>query len=304
MHHDPGTTRPVVAARRPTARLVLEYLVLQGHTRAAQAYARDIAPIAPAPRLAPADVERMRVRQHILRLVRHGHIEEARRLCDEAFPAVLADTPCAEEAPVQVVEAPAPDAAAWALQRPREPAVLRLHMDMQLYLEGVRAMLSTRNEALADTALVQMQAVSQRIAALPASLQPTYRSIAHELAGLLACRTWLDIPSHRSPLLDRARRSVLAAQLNYAILAAQGTTPEPLLMRAAQHATLAWESLHTRRITLPLDHPATAFLRARRFQVPSRSQRDTTLLPRFQLAELARDHSPLRAAMLASSRPS
>jgi len=65
MHHDPGTALPVVAARRPTARLVLEYLVLQGHTGAAQAYARDIAPMGPLPRLAPADVERMRVRQRM-----------------------------------------------------------------------------------------------------------------------------------------------------------------------------------------------------------------------------------------------
>lgn len=241
----------------------------------------------------------------ILRLVRHGHIEEACRLCEEAFPAVLADAaPRAEAAPpIQVVEASPADAAASATQRPLEPAVMRLHMDVQLYLEGVRAMLTTRNEALADTALVQMQAISQRIAALPAALQPTYRSMAHELVGLLACRTWLDIPSHRSPLLDRARRGALAAQLNYAILAAQGSTPEPLLVRAAQHATLAWEWLHTRRVALPLDHPATAFLCARGFQMPSRGQRDTTLLPRFQLSELARDHSPLRAAMLASSRP-
>ena len=95
----PAETLPVVAARHPTARLVLEYLVLQGHTRAAQAYARDVAPIAPAPHLPPAEVQRMRVRQRmgqaltpeILALVRRGDIEEARRQCEDAFPAVLAE---------------------------------------------------------------------------------------------------------------------------------------------------------------------------------------------------------------------
>ena len=63
----PAEALPVVAARHPTARLVLEYLVLQGHTRAAQAYARDVAPIARAPHLPPAEVQRMRVRQRMWR---------------------------------------------------------------------------------------------------------------------------------------------------------------------------------------------------------------------------------------------
>ena len=190
------------------------------------------------------------------------------------------------------------------MQRPLEPAVLRLHIDVQLYLEGVRALLSTRNEALADTALVRLQAIGQRVAALREPLQQAYWSLAHELAGLLACRSWSDVPPHRSPLLDRSRRGLLAAQLNYAILVAQGRAPEPLLLRAAQHATVAWASLHARRVPMPLDHPATAFVRARGYKVPSRraQEHSAAVFPPFQLAELARDHSPLRAAMLASSR--
>lgn len=64
MHLDPGEA-PAVAPhmRPPTARLVLEYLVYQGHMRAAQAFARDVAPVADAPPLSAEGVQRMRVRQ-------------------------------------------------------------------------------------------------------------------------------------------------------------------------------------------------------------------------------------------------
>ncbi|WFD25015.1 hypothetical protein MEQU1_003724 [Malassezia equina] len=315
------TPLPVLAARRPTARLVLEYLMHQGHTQAAQALGRDLVPVAPAshePSSSSETVQQMNARQRmyyllmpeILKCISNGHIEKARLLCEQVFPAVLREDPAAvcpaaeADCSIQVVKAESEFDAQieWAMRRPLDPRVLRLHMAIQGYVEEVRTLIRTGEEELADTMLVQMQDIHQRVAALPASLQQSYRPLVQELAALMASRSRVDIPPHRMTFFELSRRSVLAAQINYAILASQGTTPEPLLMRAAQQAIAAWDSLHTRRVPVPLEHPATEFMRSQGVQVPSRGpdKIKTTTCPSFQLSKLARDRSLMRASLFAS----
>lgn len=313
------TPLPVVAARRPTARLVLEYLMHQGHTQAAQALGRDLAPVAPAshePSSSSETVQQMNARQRtyclltpeIRKCISSGHIEEARLLCEQVFPAVLREDPVCPAAEAdcstQVLKTESEFDAQieWEMRRPLDPRVLRLHMAIQGYVEAVRALLRTGEEELADTMLVQMQDIHQRVAALPASLQQSYRPLVQELAALLASRSRMDIPPHRMTFFELSRRSVLAAQINYAILASQGTTPEPLLVRAAQQAIAAWDSLRARRVPVALEHPATEFMRSQGVQVPSRGpdKIQTTLCPSFQLSKLARDRSLMRAPLFAS----
>ncbi|WFD28972.1 hypothetical protein MNAN1_003990 [Malassezia nana] len=312
MHLDPGEEAPAVAPllRPPTARLVLEYLVYQGHTRAAQAYARDVAPVADAPPLSAEGVQRMRVRQQIIALFERGYIDEARSLCEAVFPAVLTKSAasCDEDVGmVRVAELAEPtNDHDPSLTYPRDPDVLCMNMDVQKFIELVRAMYHSRDGgALADSALAHAQALRQRAAALPCALQGHYTILVDEVASLLAYRSQTDLPHPLAMLLNYSWRSALAAQINYAILATEGITRPPLLIQAAQHARLAWESLHSRRVMVSHHHPVTDFVRARGYQLSSTGPREdrTLILPRFVLSDLARNHSPMRAASLAHRAP-
>lgn len=230
-------------------------------------------------------------------------MDEARSLCEAVFPAVLTKSAasCAEGVGIVRVAELAEPTNDPSLTYPRDPDVLCMNIEVQKFIELVRAMYQSRGGALADSALAHALALRQRAAALPCKLQGHYTILVDEIASLLAYRSETDLPRHLAVLLNDSWRSALAVQINYAILATEGITRPPLLVQAAQHARLAWESLHSRRVLVSHPHPVTDFVRARGYRLSSTGPRETRThtLPRFVLSDLARNHSPMRAASLA-----
>ncbi|WFC96480.1 hypothetical protein MBRA1_003137 [Malassezia brasiliensis] len=259
------------APRVPSAMLdevVLDYLVHYGHLSTASALltSRSTPNGAPQP-LAPVQREQITARQDVCRAITDGRIAEALSLCDTHFPGVLhtAPTPPASDA---AQASPAPPS-----QVSLNPFHVWLNLHIQHYVELVRALYADYAHAAAHdspmlhAALAEIQLLHTHVQTLPTDECAVYTRQVNTLVALLAYSDADD--ATRARILDPARRTALAAQVNSAILVHGGHAPDAVLTYITRQAACVLDALHTQQVRVPRGDPLVALLENTPSSAPS-----------------------------------
>lgn len=250
-----------LAARVPPALLdevVVEYLVHHGHTNTASALLASRAQAPTRTLLAPRQLAHVAARQDVCRAIVDGALERALELCEAHFPGMLRADVSAPAVPAARTHPPS----AVSL----DPFHVWLNLHLQLYVEQVRALYADYARGAApdspaqQAALAEIQLLHARVQTLPADERAVYAEQIHALVALLAYTGSDARDPARAALLDPARRTALAAQVNSAALAYVGLPPEPVLAYVARQTACVLDALHTQQVRVPREHPLVALM--------------------------------------------
>lgn len=189
--------------------------------------------------------------------IHDGHIDAALALCDTHFPGVLNARPT-------------PDTPARQRSFPPHPVSLNpfhlwLNLHMQQFVELVRTLYAEyeaqpqgagEDNATLQAALAEIQLLNARVRTLPQEESDVYVAQIDAMVALLAYTTASDTPS--PAILDPARRTALAAQINSAMLAHAGLPPDSVLSYITRHTACVLDALHDENVQVPRTHPIVA----------------------------------------------